>query len=271
MAGRLTCSGLDHAMADSRFLGGIVFADSRGFRIRYQVWGSGPALVLLHGFLMWGDRWRDTGYVSALENRFQVIVPDLLGHGESDKPHQPAAYGMANMASDVIAVLDAADADRAHVWGYSMGTSVAENLAVTVPGRVQSLLLGGFPPGLDGGERRAVTWPQLPQTWEEMLEGWPQPVADMFKAHNDFPAVQACLAALADSPTTITDLQAAPHPTLAYIGADDELADLTRQQCDALPCRLEVVPGEHVQAFRQAENVLPFAIGHRNASAAPLP
>jgi hypothetical protein len=47
-------------------------------------------------------------------------VPDLLGFGQSDKPHQPADYGMPNLVSDVIAVLDAAGVERAHVWGYEM-------------------------------------------------------------------------------------------------------------------------------------------------------
>jgi pimeloyl-ACP methyl ester carboxylesterase len=249
----------------------MMFANSRGFRIRYQVRGSGPALVLLHGFPMWGDRWRDTGYVDALEGRFRVIFPDLVGHGQSDKPHESAAYGMPNMAADVTAVLDAAGADQAHVWGYSMGTKVAQDLAIIAPGRVTSLVLGGYPPGLDREQERVLLGTEVAQTWEEMFDGLPPAVIDMFKAHNeDFAAVQACQAALSDTRATIAGLQSAAHPTLAYIGADDERADLARQQCDAMPCRLEIVPGDHVQAFRQAQNILPLAISHMDASAPAL-
>jgi pimeloyl-ACP methyl ester carboxylesterase len=241
-----------------------MFAVSRGFRIRYQVFGSGPALVLLHGFPMWGDRWKDTGYVAELESRYQVIVPDLLGHGQSDKPHQPAAYGGKNMASDVIAVLDAAGVDHAHVWGYSMGAVVAQALAVSAPARVLSLVLGGFPPGLDGEQMRAVfgSEPQ-PQTWDDLLGGWPAPIYEMFRAHNDdLDALLACHSMFGDLPTTLADLRSAPHPTLAYMGADDERVELARQQCDALPCHLEIVPGEHALAFRQAQNILPLALKH---------
>jgi pimeloyl-ACP methyl ester carboxylesterase len=249
----------------------MMFANSRGFRIRYQEWGSGPALVLLHGFPMWGDRWRDAGYVGALEGRFRVIVPDLLGHGESDKPHDPSAYGMPNMGADVVAVLDHAGADRAHVWGYSMGAKVAQNLAVIAPDRVISLVLGGYPPGLDREQERVTLGTEVPQTWEEMLAGLPPAVIDMFRANNDdFAAAQACAAALSDTRATVAELQSAAHPTLAYIGADDERADLTRQQCEAVPCRLEIVPGDHVQAFRQAGNILPLAISHMDASAPAL-
>jgi pimeloyl-ACP methyl ester carboxylesterase len=244
-----------------------VFALSRGFRIRYQVFGDGPAVVLLHGFPMWGDRWKDTGYVAELLGRYQVIVPDLLGFGQSDKPHQPADYGMPNMASDVIAVLDAAGAERAHVWGYSMGARVAENLAVSAPGRVQSLVLGGFPPGLDRDQLRSTVGSEPPRTWDDLLGGWPPPSYEMFRAHNDdLDALLACASVVGDFPVTLADLRSAPHPTLAYVGADDSRVELVRQQCDALPCRLEIVPGEHALAFRQAENILPLAMKHLEAS-----
>jgi pimeloyl-ACP methyl ester carboxylesterase len=246
-----------------------VFASSRGFRIRYQVFGAGPALVLLHGFPMWGDRWQDMGYVAELESQYQVIVPDLLGHGQSDKPHQPTAYGVPNIASDVIAVLDAAEVDRAHVWGYSMGAIVAEALAVSAPGRVLSLVLGGFPPGLDREQRLSVLWSELPQTWDDLLGGYPPPICETFRAHDDdLEALLAAAALIGDSPTTVADMQSAPHPTLAYIGADDRRTELARQQCDALPCRLEIVPGDHALAFRQAGNILPLAMRHLEAAGA---
>jgi len=250
--------------------GGVVFVNSRGFRIRYQVSGSGPVLVLLHGFPMWGDRWRDRGYVSVLQGRFHLVVPDLLGHGKSDKPHRPADYGVPNLASDVIAVLDAAGVERAHFWGYSLGTMVAENLAVTVPDRVLSLTLGGFPPGLDLDQRRAMFPPaKAPASWDEIFHGWPEPLIDLYKANTDLAAVQAIWASLCEQATTIADLQSSPHPTLGYIGAEDPLLEVTRLQCAALPCRLEVVPGDHMAGFAQAGNV---CFGHADAGGRlPIP
>jgi len=104
----------------------LMFATSRGYRIHYQAFGSGPAIVLLHGYPMWGGRWIDRGYVDRLQHRFRVIVPDLLGHGESDKPHDPAAYGNPSVAAGVLAVLDSERVGVAHVWGYSWGTMIAE-------------------------------------------------------------------------------------------------------------------------------------------------
>jgi pimeloyl-ACP methyl ester carboxylesterase len=243
-----------------------VFASSRGYQIRYQVFGSaGPALVLLHGLFMWGDRWRDTGYVDALKDQFRVIVPDLIGHGQSDKPHDPVAYARKNMAADVLCVLDHAGVERAHLWGYSMGTRVAEAMAVLAPGRVASLVLGGAPLGMTAQQWRAERSPTVPQTWEEMFD---PALIDFFKEHNDdFAALQAWHAEdfADDFAVTTSDLQAAPHPTLAYVGADDGWRDLVRQQAEALPCRLELVPGDHAMAFRQSGNVLPRVLSHLNA------
>lgn len=192
-----------------------MFISSRGHRICYQVSGSGPAVVLLHGHPMWGGRWADRGYVAGLQDRFRVIIPDLLGHGDSDKPHDPAAYGDPNIAADVLAVLDAEQTGAAHVWGYSWGACVAEHLAVAAPDRVQSLVLGGFPVGLDAAQRASIAG-EPPASIEDMFAGWPPEVAEVYIGRNDFQAIQAWHQAFAQHPVTIADLRAAPHPTLAY-------------------------------------------------------
>jgi pimeloyl-ACP methyl ester carboxylesterase len=242
-----------------------MFVTSRGHRICYQVFGAGPAVVLLHGHPMWGGRWVDRGYVDGLADRFTVIVPDLLGHGDSDKPHNPAAYGDPNIAADVLAVLDRQGVQAAHVWGYSWGSSVAEHLAVAAPARVLSLVLGGFPIGLNAA-RRAEILGEPPASIEEMFAGWPPALAETYIAKNDFTAIQAWHQAFAQFPVTIDQLRAAPHPTLAYYGADDTYLDLARQQAQALPCRFEQVPGDHVIAFAQPASILPAAIAHTTAA-----
>ena len=248
-----------------------MFVSSRGFRIHYEVWGRGPAVVLLHGHPMWGERWVARGYVGGLEDRFRLIVPDLLGYGQSDKPYNTSAYGMSNWASDVIAVMDAQGVEHADVWGYSMGTMVAENLAVSAPDRVRSLIFGGFPPGLDLLQRRAMFPPgDVPDSWEDMFEGWPQPLVDLYKANNDLCAIQAIRASFIRDSITIADLQSSPHPTLAYIAAEDSRLDVTRHQCAALPCRLEIVPGDHIAGFSQSEQVLPLVVDHLAEAGRPV-
>lgn len=225
--------------------------------------------MLVHGYGMWSDRWIDRGYVDGLQHRFRLLVPDLLGHGDSDKPHDPAAYGNPNIAADVLAILDAEHVDAAHVWGYSWGVMIAESLAAGCPERVRSLILGGFPVGLDAGQRAAMEEPaeELPASIEEMYADWPPELAEIFIARNDFGALRAVQETVFKFPTTIGDLRAAPHSTLAYYGADDVYFDLARQQAEALPCQFEEVPGDHATAFAQAGNILPAAIAHFDAAA----
>jgi len=63
------------------------YANNQGIRIRYEVEGTGPPLVLQHGSFGSGADWRDFGYTSALSNDHQLILVDARGHGASDKPH----------------------------------------------------------------------------------------------------------------------------------------------------------------------------------------
>ena len=70
------------------------YFDSDGVKIHYQVWGKGDPIVLVHGFTASIDaNWVQPGIVDKLDDDFKVIALDLRGHGKSDKPHDPAAYG----------------------------------------------------------------------------------------------------------------------------------------------------------------------------------
>lgn len=115
--------------------------------------GSGPPLVLLHGF---------TGSGRALErtardlcDRWQTIRIDLIGHGRSDAPDRIAPYAMERCAGHVAAVIERLTEGRAHVLGYSMGGRVALSLAAFHPERVRSLLLVGARAGIEAAPDRA--------------------------------------------------------------------------------------------------------------------
>ncbi len=118
-------------------------ARSRGFRISYEDHGSGPPIVLVPGYTMLAADWREMGYTQALAATRRVIVVDPLGHGLSDRPHEREDYLWPHVARDVIAVLDAAGVDRAPIWGYSRGSSLAAVAAIDYPDRVSALVLGG--------------------------------------------------------------------------------------------------------------------------------
>ena len=118
--------------------------------ISYDVRGSGPPVVLIHGFSL--DRRMWTDQVDALESEFQVIRYDLRGHGRSAPPAEPySAY------DDLAAVLDALGLTRATLVGLSAGAQVAIDFAIAYPDRVDRLVLSG--PGLSGYV------PDDPMTW----------------------------------------------------------------------------------------------------------
>lgn len=115
-----------------------------GVRIAYEVVGEGEPIVLVHGFA--SDRtqnWRGPGWYSALiRAERRVVALDCRGHGESDKPHDPEAYG-DRMVDDIAAVMGAADLRGADVMGYSMGGMLTMGLMMRRPELVRRAVIAG--------------------------------------------------------------------------------------------------------------------------------
>jgi len=106
----------------------------------------GEPILLIHGFASTHKvNWVDTQWVEALTRAGRrVVALDNRGHGQSDKPHDPAAYALPRMAEDARALLDHLGVARADVMGYSMGARIAAFLALAHPERVRSVVLGGL-------------------------------------------------------------------------------------------------------------------------------
>lgn len=115
------------------------------YKIAYEVAGQGAPIVLVHGF--GSDRrinWRGPGWVETLVNAGrQVITYDQRGHGESDKPHDLAAYDEGELAGDIVRLIDHLGHARADVMGYSMGGFVTTRLLRDHPERVGRAIIGG--------------------------------------------------------------------------------------------------------------------------------
>jgi 3-oxoadipate enol-lactonase len=110
----------------------------RGIAYRWRPW-----LVLIQGMALDRSGWGPV--LRKLRRHFRLVLVDNRGTGGSGRP--AGSFAVADMAGDVLAVLDAAGVRRAHVLGASLGGMVAQELAITRPDRVDGLVLAGTTPG----------------------------------------------------------------------------------------------------------------------------
>ncbi len=120
-----------------------------GHDMAYRMEGHGPALLLLHGIAGSSRTWRDV--IPRLTDRFTVIAPDFMGHGQSDKP--VGDYSLGAFASGIRDLLDVLEIGRASVVGQSFGGGVAMQFAYQHPEQCERLVLVD-----SGGLGREVNW-----------------------------------------------------------------------------------------------------------------
>jgi pimeloyl-ACP methyl ester carboxylesterase len=119
-------------------------ADVGGVGLHYVEAGSGPLVVLLHGFPEFWYSWRHQ--IGALANAgFHVVAPDMRGYNLSDKPRGWRAYDAAHLAADVAGLVRHFGADRAHVVGHDWGAAVAYSTAMLHPEVVDRLAILNAP------------------------------------------------------------------------------------------------------------------------------
>lgn len=231
---------------------------SDGIRLAYECHGAGPAILLIHGF---GSsrlqNWKSTGWYGGLtEAGFSLVAMDCRGHGDSDKPHDPASYGHDRMAGDAVAVMDAAGLSRPFVLGYSMGGFIALRLLASYPARVHRLAIAGV------GEhylQDRITAPQARAALAEALltgdkDAIIDPRAKMFRAFADQPgkdriALAACMRAMSPH-LPVATLAALAGPILVVNGALDDTAGRAQPLADIFgDGRAVSVPGrDHMSA-----------------------
>ena len=222
----------------------VQFFDSDGLRLAFidvapHGRDRGEPIVLIHGFasnhrVNWvNPRWVET----LTHDGRRVIAFDNRGHGQSDKPTDPAAYHSALMAADAARLLDHLGIARADVMGYSMGARIAAFLALAAPDRVRRLVLGGLGDrlvegvGLPLGIADAMEAPSL--------DALSDPMQRMFRAFadqtgSDRVALAACIRG---SRQTLSAAEAAriACPTLVAVGTRDAVAGDPHRLAAILP------------------------------------
>lgn len=123
-----------------------------GYSISYEIHGEGPSVIMLHGICVsFAGNFAGFGWVERLSNQgLQVIGMDFLGHGKSDKPHDPSVYGANKLANDVVLLMDHLGLSRASLVGFSLGSAIALHLLHSHPERFNRSVLIATGDGLIG-------------------------------------------------------------------------------------------------------------------------
>jgi pimeloyl-ACP methyl ester carboxylesterase len=237
------------------------FASYDGVEIAYQQAGTeaeGPPVVLHHGFAADGQRnWVATGVVAALvaEGR-RVVTIDARGHGQSGKPHDPAAYADGAMARDLMLLIDRLGVQSCDLVGYSLGAIVALTVAPRDP-RIRRMVIGGVGGALITQGSLSTGFFSREALAEALEAADPtqiqNPSAAAFRVFADLTgADRLALAAIARSANREPlALDRISIPTLVLAGDKDPLASEPEVLAGAIGgARFKRLPGDHLGVFR---------------------
>jgi 3-oxoadipate enol-lactonase len=226
--------------------------------LHYELAGSGPALLLLHGI---GSNSRSFRHQLAdLADAFTVVAWDAPGYGHSDDP--PRALSMADNADEAARLLDVLNIEQTHVLGVSMGGVIAQLLYHRHPERVRSLILADTTAGGSSPERLqqrlhaidTLTPRQLAEQRAPQLvrSDAPQALIDeLTEIMADVRPAGYRAAAIALAETDLTGLLAHIRvPTLVIHGEHDTVVPLATGQTLA-----QAIPGGRFQVIEQAGHV----------------
>jgi pimeloyl-ACP methyl ester carboxylesterase len=119
------------------------YADSNGVKIHYASLGTGPLVVMIHGFPDYWYTWR--AQMEGLADRFQVVAIDQRGYNLSDKPAGVENYDVRLLVGDVMAVIRHLGQQKAIIVGHDWGGVVAWQLAINAPQVVDRLIILNLP------------------------------------------------------------------------------------------------------------------------------
>lgn len=242
--------------------------------IFYDVAGDGPPVVLLHPFPVHHEFWFPVS--KFLSSRYQLIMPDLRGHGESDLGDGPAT--MQKHASDIARVMDAAAVDRAPLIGVSIGGYAIFEFWRRFRNRVSALVLCNTKASADNPEARAgrleAANDVLQRGTGPFFEGMLQKLLGETTRRSRSDLVEGALRmmrkmspedvagvqqGMADRPDSITTLKTINVPTLMITGDEDKMtgvpdAEVMKQNISGAQIKVVAKAG-HYSPWEQSEEV----------------
>jgi pimeloyl-ACP methyl ester carboxylesterase len=115
------------------------FVNANGINMYHESFGSGKSVIFLHGSMGTGRVWKP--YISILSNDFNIILPDVRGHGKTENPDK--AIDLHSIADGIVALIEALKLEKPILCGWSMGGNVSLDVAIRYPDCVSGLIVGG--------------------------------------------------------------------------------------------------------------------------------
>ena len=234
--------------------------NNEGVKIYYEIEGSGPDLVLIHGFASnMENNWKVTNWVKTLKD-YRLILIDNRGHGKSDKPQEPSQYGL-KMVEDVVKLMDHLSIKKANVFGYSMGSRITLNLVLRYHDRIKCAVLGGF--GLPSQKINIGSrfQPVIDALLAENLDQVKNPVGKEFRRFAesngaDLKALASVMTHYVENPEIMftsadkmkKSLKKIKIPILTVVGSKDFLIENKTQLADLIPnaCHIQIQGHDHL-------------------------
>jgi pimeloyl-ACP methyl ester carboxylesterase len=237
-------------------------ASINGIDLYHEVHGTGRPLVVLHGGVLNAETCFGAMIPRLAEAR-QVIAVDLQGHGHTADTDRPIT--LANLAADVVGLLDHLGVGRADLFGFSLGSLVSIEVAVTHPARVGRLVLtsghiraDGYHPEIQDPEQMGVS-PRLPteEDFAVMKAAYEATAPDPEHFFPFLEKLQPVVSAFEGWPDSA--IRGIAGPTLLIVGDQDFVRlEHAALMLDLFPdAQLAVLPGTtHAQVMRRTDAVL---------------
>jgi pimeloyl-ACP methyl ester carboxylesterase len=232
-----------------------------GTRTAYNITGSGPALMLLHGAGKTRRDWHKLGYVERLRDDYTVITVDIRGTGDSDHLYNTGDYAIEKICADLYGVVDACELEEFAVWGFSFGGETARYLGAWSD-RASVIAVIGVPfgPAVHADFDRFID--QFLQKWESVILAAREGVTprNTGKIKGQIPALAACFQAMRDWPSVEPgDINC---PAMLLVGTKNKSTmawvEANREALDSAGVHVEMIEGlAHPQEFKEINRMFP--------------
>ena len=232
------------------------FESFDGTRIAWRELGAGRPVVLIHGYFSTAEvNWLKYGHAKTIADKgFRVIMPDLRGHGDSDRPHDPAAYPPDALMRDGLALVEHLGLSDYDLGGYSLGARTTVRMLVNGAAPRRAVLSGMGLEGISHTAGRGGYFRRVLTNLGSFERGSAEWMTEAFlkTTRGDPVALLHVLETFVD--TTPEELGRIAAPALVLTGAQDDDNGSPEALAEALPdATFQSIPGNHMSAVTRPE------------------